>query len=137
MYTCDIHAYPLISIRITAPKNGQFIRCRHVLSLSSPPFQLAGASDVEWLIVDLKDHKETEIFSLFPICNAFMLQSTKSQRVVLVAGVFGGGNASSAVLTAFIMAANREPYAAAAAYVDSAAQKAMPHATHFVEQLEL
>ncbi len=108
-----------------------------MLSISNPPFQLPGAGEVEWLVVDLKDHKETEILSLFPVCNAFMLHSKNSRQVVLVAGVFGGGNASSAVLTAFIMAANREPYAAAAEYINSAAQKAMPHAAHFVEQLEL
>ena len=92
---------------------------------------------MEWLVVDLKDHKETEILSLFPICNAFMLHSKKRERVVLVAGVFGGGNASSAVLTAFIMAANKEPYVAAAECITSVAHKAMPHAAHFVEQLEL
>jgi hypothetical protein len=105
--------------------------------MSSPPFQLPGAEGVEWLVVDLKDHKETDIFSMFPMCNAFMLLSKDSRRVVLVAGVFGGGNASSAVLTAFIMATKREQYAAAADYINSAAQKAMPHAAHYVEQLEL
>jgi hypothetical protein len=105
--------------------------------MSSPPFQLPGSGEVEWLVVDLKDHKETEIFSLFPICNAFMLHYKKPERVVLVAGVFGGGNASSAVLTAFIMAANKEPYIAAAECITSVVHKAMPHAAHFVEQLEL
>jgi hypothetical protein len=92
---------------------------------------------VEWLVVDLQDRKETEIFHLFPICNAFMLNSNKPQRVVLVAGVFGAGNASSAVLTAFIMAANKEPYNMASERIGKTAQKAMPHAQHFVEQLEL
>ena len=47
--------------------------------MSSPPFQLPGSGEVEWLVVDLKDHKETEIFSLFPICNAFMLHSKKPE----------------------------------------------------------
>lgn len=111
--------------------------CRHVLSLSSPPFQLPGAGDVEWLVVDLQDRRETEIFHLFPTCNAFMLNSNKPERVVLVAGVFGGGNASSAVLTAFVMAANKESYSVASECVYRAAPKAMPHAQHFVEQLEL
>jgi hypothetical protein len=111
--------------------------CRHVLSMSSPPFQVPGAGDVEWLVVDLKDRKETEIFCLFPTCNAFMLHSKLKSRVVLVAGVFGGGNASSAVLAAYIMAATKEPYSAAADYIASAAPKAVPHAAHFVEQLEL
>ncbi len=66
-----------------------------------------------------------------------MLNSNKPQRVVLVAGVFGAGNASSAVLTAFIMAANKEPYNMASERIGKTAQKAMPHAQHFVEQLEL
>jgi hypothetical protein len=110
---------------------------RHVLSLCSPAFQLPGAGDVEWLVVDLKDRKDTELLPLFPVCNAFMLHCRKPRDVVLVAAVFGGGNASSALLAAFLMASNREPYAAAAECISSAAPKAVPHASHFVEQLDL
>ena len=110
---------------------------RHVLSLCSPAFQLPGAGDVEWLVVDLKDRKDTELLPLFPVCNAFMLHCRTPRQVVLVAAVFGGGNASSALLTAFIMASNREPYAAAADCIGSAVPKAVPHASHFVEQLQL
>ena len=105
--------------------------------MNSPPFQLLGVGDVEWLVVDLKDRKETEIFCLFPLCNAFILHSKLKSRVVLVAGVFGGGNASSAVLTAYIMAANKEPYSVAVEHIASAVPKAVPHGQHFVEQLEL
>ncbi len=92
---------------------------------------------MEWLVVELPDRKETEIFNLFPICNTFMLNSHKPQNVVLVAGVFGAGNATSAVLTAFLMATQKEPYAVASERISRVAQKAMPHAAHFVEQLEL
>jgi hypothetical protein len=66
-----------------------------------------------------------------------MLNSKTPQRVVLVASVFGGGNASSAVLTAFVMAANKESYQTASERIGRVAQKAIPHAQHFVEQLEL
>ena len=71
---------------------------RHVLSLCSPAFQLPGPGDVDWLVVDLKDRKDTELLPLFPVCNAFMLQCRRPRHVVLVAAVFGGGNASSALL---------------------------------------
>ena len=107
---------------------------RHVLSLCSPAFQLPGPGDVDWLVVDLKDRKDTELLPLFPVCNAFMLQCRRPRHVLLVAAVF---NASSALLAAFVMAANRESYAAAAECIGSAAPKAVPHASHFVEQLEL
>jgi hypothetical protein len=110
---------------------------RHVLSLCSPAFQLPGPGDVDWLVVDLKDRKDTDLLPLFPVCNAFMLQCRMTRHVVLVAAVFGGGNASSALLAAFVMASNRESYAAAVECIGSAAPKAVPHASHFVEQLEL
>ena len=92
-----------------------------------------GTSGGYTLVYDLR--------SSVPQGNRNILPISDMQRVhaalVLVAGVFGGGNASSAVLTAFIMAANKEPYIAAAECITSVVHKAMPHAAHFVEQLEL
>jgi hypothetical protein len=108
-----------------------------LLTVSSPPFRLTGGGDVEWLSVDLEDRNETNIFQLFPVCNAFLLSSSQPRQVVLAAGVLGGGNAFSALITAFVMAAKQAPYGAAAEYIANAVQKAMPHAAHYVQQLQL